>query len=257
MKTSELPEVIRVLAHDVRWTLLSILARGDHRVQELVHVVGQPLNLVSYHLRHLREQQLVRARRSDADGRDVYYSLDLERLQALYYGAGQALHPLMGQGAVQADWRDRIEVIGAKPRVLFVCTHNSARSQMAEGLLRHFGGGQVEAFSAGSEPATVHPLAIQAMADLGIDIGSQQSKHFDELGSRQFDYVVTVCDRVREVCPSFSGEARQIHWSYPDPAEAGEDEAARRLAFQHTARQLKVRIHYLLALMDRELGSAS
>jgi protein-tyrosine-phosphatase len=246
--THQPPDILKLLAHEVRWSLVSALARSDHRVNELVGLLGQPMNLISYHLKRLREQQLVAERRSSADGRDVYYSLDLERLRASYVAAGASLHPVLdfatthSAGATQA---------GPPARVLFLCTHNSARSQMAEGILRHLGGERVAAFSAGSEPAEVRPEAVRALAAVGIDISQQRSKHLDSLTAQPFDYIITVCDRVREVCPLFPDDPERIHWSLADPAAVAEA-AARERAFQQTAQQLLTRVRYLLTLIDRQ-----
>jgi len=110
-------------------------------------------------------------------------------------------------------------------RVLFLCTHNSARSQMAEGLLRHLGPQRFEVHSAGTEATEVRPLAIKAMTDMGIDISGQYSKTMDEYLGQQFDYVITVCDRANESCPIFPGDPERIHWSFRDPSAAeGSDE---------------------------------
>src|SRR5216684_4774412 len=111
-------------------------------------------------------------------------------------------------------------------RVLFICTHNSARSQMAEGLLRHLGGEQFEVFSAGTEATFVRPLAIQAMAELGIDISGQASKTLERYLDQSFDKVITVCDQANETCPVFFGARERLHWSFPDPSKAtgSEDE---------------------------------
>jgi arsenate reductase len=112
-----------------------------------------------------------------------------------------------------------------KLQVLILCTGNSARSQMAEGLLRSFAGEQMDVFSAGSKPSIVSPYAIQAMAELGIDITQQRSKHLNEYLKQSFDYVITVCDQAAETCPIFPGKAQRIHWSFPDPAAVeGSDE---------------------------------
>jgi arsenate reductase len=108
-------------------------------------------------------------------------------------------------------------------RVLFLCTHNSARSQMAEGLLRAFGGDRFEAFSAGTEATSVRPLAIRAMAELSIDISSQASKTLDRYLDEPFDAVITVCDQANEACPVFFGARERIHWSFPDPSQAEGD----------------------------------
>jgi arsenate reductase (thioredoxin) len=109
----------------------------------------------------------------------------------------------------------------ARPiRVLFLCTHNSARSQMAEGLLRHLGKERFEVHSAGTEATEVRPLAIKAMADMGVDISAQYSKVLDQYIGQQFDYVITVCDQANESCPIFPGAPERIHWSFPDPSAA-------------------------------------
>jgi protein-tyrosine-phosphatase len=244
------PDFLKLLAHDLRWKLLTVLVRSDHRVHELVDMLGQPMNLVSYHLKQLRDQQLVTERRSSADGRDVYYSLDLDLLRTRYFAAGAALHPALT--IVDSSPQDQADVdIRSPVRVLFLCTHNSARSQMAEGILRHFGGNRVVAFSAGSQPTEVHPEAMRVLAAMGIDIRQQHSKHLDSLANQSFDYIITVCDRVREVCPLFPNDPERVHWSFPDPA-AIEDADDRTRAFQQTAQQLVVRIQYLLTIIQRE-----
>jgi arsenate reductase (thioredoxin) len=108
----------------------------------------------------------------------------------------------------------------AKRRVLFLCTHNSARSQMAEGLLRHFGGDRFDVFSAGTEATVVRPLAIRAMRELGIDISGQASKTVQRYLNQSFDQVITVCDQANEACPVFFGARQRLHWSFPDPSQA-------------------------------------
>src|SRR5919106_6627809 len=189
-------EFLKLLAHDIRWRILLSLSRSDHRVEELVKQIKQPHNLISYHLKRLRLQQLVSERRSSADGRDIYYSLNLEQFRQLYLQAGDSLHPAISEPLKQASSE---EAVTDRPiRVLFLCTHNSARSQMAEGLLRKLGGDQVEVFSAGNEPTSIHPLAIKVMSSIGVDLSQQRSKHLSEFVGQKFDYIVTVCDRVRE-----------------------------------------------------------
>ena len=245
------PTFVKLLAHDLRWQLVAALARSDRRVQELVALLGQPANLVSYHLNQLRQAALVRNRPSAADHRAQYYSLNLPQVQALFAQAGQALHPALG-GAEGAPMADTKTQPGRQPaRVLFLCTHNSARSQMAEGLLRHLSKGQVEAFSAGNEPSQVNPMAIEVMDERGIDIRGQRSKHLSQYLGQNFDYIVTVCDLARETCPIFPGDPEHIHWSFPDPA-AVEESAARRRAFQSVATELTTRINFLLVLIQRQ-----
>lgn len=248
--TSTPPALFKLLGHDLRWHLLSSLVLGDLRVHELVERLDRPQNLVSYHLRQLRDAGLVRERRSSRDGRDVYYSLDLPRLQTLYTATGERLHPALGAGETGAKalaggpeaWRTR---------VLFLCTHNSARSQMAEGILRGLGDDRVEVFSAGSEPGSVHPLAVRALLSMNIDISHQASKHMAQFAGQSFDYIITVCDRVREACPVFPGDPQRIHWSFADPAAVEGPEARRYQAFLTTARELRTRIGYLLLMIHR------
>jgi arsenate reductase len=117
-------------------------------------------------------------------------------------------------------------------RVLILCTGNSARSQMAEGLLRDLGAGAIDVFSAGTKPGIVRPEAIAVMAERGIDISSHRSKHVGEFAGQRFDYVITVCDSANESCPVFPGAPHRVHWSFPDPAAAEGSEAERLAAFR-------------------------
>lgn len=126
-----------------------------------------------------------------------------------------------------------------RQRVLILCTGNSARSQMAEGLLRHLAGDRFEVFSAGSKPSHVNPYAIRAMATRGIDISEQRSKHLSEYLDQPFDYVITVCDNAAETCPVFPGRAQRIHWSFPDPAAAQGSDAEILAAFKQICDDLK------------------
>src|SRR5436305_9668817 len=247
---AQAPSFLKLLAHELRWRLLEALAQSDRRVQELVELVGEPHNLVSYHLRQLRSQALVSERRSAADGRDIYYSLDLDRLNGLYLAAGESLHPgVIGRPAAAA--RDAVEP-SPRVRVLFLCTHNSARSQMAEGILRELGGDRVEVASAGTEVTQVHPLAVREMAERGIDISGQRSKHMDEFLGERFDYVVTVCDNAGESCPIFPGDPERIHWSIPDPSAVEGEKKTRQAAFKRAADELTTRIRYFPTLFEKE-----
>ncbi len=119
-----------------------------------------------------------------------------------------------------------------KTKVLFLCTHNSARSQMAEGLLRHLAGDRFEVMSAGTEATHVRPLAVRAMDEVGIDISGQVSKTLDRYVGEPFDYVITVCEEANEACPFFPGAAERLHWSLPDPAAAQGTEEERLEVFR-------------------------
>ena len=127
-------------------------------------------------------------------------------------------------------------------RVLFLCTHNSARSQMAEALLRLIGGPKFEVSSAGTEATRVNPHAIQAMADVGIDISEARSKHLNEFLGDDFDYVITVCDSANESCPIFPGDPKRIHWSFPDPSTVEGSDADRQRAFDRTRDEITLRL---------------
>lgn len=239
------PDLLKLLANDVRWQILSVLAHGDLRVQEVAAAVGKPINLVSYHLKLLRDQALVHERRSSADGRDIYYTLDVGRLGEMYRRSGAQLHPALG-----SEVKPPLPGPGELPRrVLFLCTQNRARSQMAEGLLRALSGGRIEVQSAGVRPGIVHPLAVQALGEMGIDISQQRSKHVDELQGQAFDQVITVCDQVREQCPVFGGEPDLIHWSIEDPiaaAERASSDDERLAVFVRAAEDLATRVRFLL-----------
>ncbi|MHC1709695.1 MAG: arsenate reductase ArsC [Methanomassiliicoccales archaeon] len=119
-------------------------------------------------------------------------------------------------------------------RVLFICTHNSARSQMAEGIANRIFSGRVEARSAGTRPGTVHPLAIEVMAEIGIDISGNRSKHLDEFKDERFDLAVTVCDGANEICPFFSGAKDHEHAGFPDPSAVQGDRQERLAAFRQS-----------------------
>jgi arsenate reductase len=134
-----------------------------------------------------------------------------------------------------------------KKRVLILCTGNSARSQMAEGLLRHDGGGKFEVESAGVEPSHVRPQAVEAMREVGIDISGHRSKSVEEFAGQEFDYVITVCDNAKEQCPVFPGKTKRIHWSFDDPAAAEGDEAERLAVFRRVRDEIRERLRELSA----------
>jgi|SRR5215469_6812518 len=237
---------LRLAAEPVRWRLLRELARSDRHVRELTDLVGRPQNLVSYHLGKLRSAGLVSARRSSADGRGAYYTVELDRLGELLAATGRAVHP--GLRLAPTARAGPASQPGVAPvRLLFLCTGNSARSQIAEALAAARSMGQVEAFSAGSRPKPLHANTVHVLRELGIDAGSRSSKHLSTFAAERFDYVITLCDKVREVCPEFPGHPGYIHWSIPDPAESGDDDRATLPVFRHVAAELDRRLTYLLA----------
>jgi arsenate reductase len=138
-----------------------------------------------------------------------------------------------------------------KRKVLFLCTGNSARSQMAEGILRSLASDRFEVASAGTHPAGLNPLAVQAMDEIGIDISQQHSKSLDAFVEQRFDYVITVCDRAKESCPIFSGATTTFHWSFDDPAAAQGSEDARMAVFRRVRDELQHRLRLFLATQHK------
>ncbi len=140
-----------------------------------------------------------------------------------------------------------MQTVHNKQKVLFVCTGNSCRSQMAEGMLRHYGKDKFEIFSAGLEHSHVHPLAIKTMAESGIDITNQYSKTVNEFLGEDFSYVITVCDSAKEHCPVFPGKYNAIHWSIEDPASAVGSESERMKDFRRVRQNIMKRINYFIS----------
>jgi protein-tyrosine-phosphatase/DNA-binding transcriptional ArsR family regulator len=242
------PQVLALAGHGLRWRLLGELARSDRQVRELTSLVGRPQSLVSYHLGRLRAGGLVAMRRSAADRRQAYYRIDLARCGELLADAAAALHP-----GLRPAPPGRVSRTSRPVRVLFLCTGNSARSQIAEALLRHHGGDAIEAHSAGSHPKRLHPAAVRVMRErFGIDIAGQRVKHLGEFTERRLDHVISLCDRVREVCPDFPSSPEMIHWSIPDPAAEGLDDQETRAAFERTAAELDTRVRYLIHHLSRK-----
>jgi arsenate reductase len=140
-------------------------------------------------------------------------------------------------------------------RVLILCTGNSARSQMAEGLLQDLAGTKFDVFSAGSKPSIVNPFAIQAMRERGIDISGQRSKHLNEFILQPFDYVITVCDNAAKICPIFPGRAQRIHWSFADPAIVSGGAEDKLNAFRQTRDAIELRLKAWLAEPPEHLAT--
>jgi ArsR family transcriptional regulator, arsenate/arsenite/antimonite-responsive transcriptional repressor / arsenate reductase (thioredoxin) len=244
------PAFVRLAAHPLRWRLLTELAASDRRVRELVELVGESQNLVSYHLRLLRDGGLVAARRSSHDARDSYYRLDLDRCAQALRAVGVALHPSLRLDLAPSPAAS----IGrsARPHVLFTCTGNGARSPIAEALLRHRAGDRVDVISAGSRPKPrIHPNAIRVLRRHhgGIDVTDQRPRDVNTVTGRRFDYVISLCDRVREVDLQFVDRPRLIHWSIPDPAVAGDTDQQSYPAFRNAAAEIDTRIRHLLPVL--------
>ena len=224
-----IPSFVRLAGHPVRWHLLAELTAGDYRVRELTALVGRPQNLVSYHLRRLRSGGLVTARRSSFDARDTYYHLDLDRCAHALITTGTALHPAL---SLQQPPPPMPGGGPYRPRVLFACGH-------------------VEVRSAGSRPKPrIHPHAVRVLRDrFGIDIAGQVPRHLDTVVDQPFDHVITLCDKVREVCPDFGDHPRFVHWSIPDPAATGEADDDGYPAFMRIAAQIDTRVRHLLTVL--------
>ncbi|MBX5458427.1 MAG: helix-turn-helix domain-containing protein [Thermogemmatispora sp.] len=256
------PDFLKLLAHDVRWRLLWLLARSDHHGKELARLLELPQNLVSYHLQQLIRHGLVRERTSSADERVHYYSVNLEQVSQAYWRTGEQLHPLLHWGNHAAAGIKAADTgsFGLRSdrlvRVLVLCTHNSARSQLAEGWLRQLSHGRVRPVSAGSQPQAVHPLAVRAGALLGLDISHQRSRSLEEVlaeeAGQPFAYVITVCDRMREQCPAFPSATQVLHWSIPDPLEVAGSEEERLAVFLTVAQELRQRVQAFLLLVTAQ-----
>ena len=223
------PRFLQLAGHPLRWRLLSELARSDLRVGELCALAGERQNLVSYHLRQLRDGGLVTARRSSADGRDSYYVLDLARCREALANAGVALHPGLAT---------RTRRHARSPHASCSCAPATAPARRwPKRCASTCPDGAIQAASAGSAPKPLHPGAVRVMRARGIDIAGRRSKHLDEFADVRFDRVISLCDRVREVCPE-----AQVHWSVPEP---GDDDA-----FEAVAVELETRIGFLIEAIN-------
>ncbi|MFW6131792.1 MAG: arsenate reductase ArsC [Candidatus Aminicenantaceae bacterium] len=138
----------------------------------------------------------------------------------------------------------------AKKKILFVCTHNTARSQMAEGLMNSLYGNEYEAASAGTEPTTINPYAVQVMSEIGIDISNHRSKSIYEFTEQKFDYVITVCDHAKETCPFFPGGMKRLHFSFEDPASFKGNKADTLSFFRRIRDEIKLRLETLIKELE-------
>jgi ArsR family transcriptional regulator, arsenate/arsenite/antimonite-responsive transcriptional repressor / arsenate reductase (thioredoxin) len=251
-EAAPVPEFLALASHPVRWHLLAELATSDRHVGELTHLVGQPQALVSYHLGRLRAGGLVSSRRSSFDGRAAYYRAHLDRCGELLSATASALHPgLRPPGRAEHPERP-VARRGARVKVLFVCTGNGTRSQIAEALLRDRAGDSVDVASAGTQPKPMHANTIKVLAEAGIDASEAESKHIALFTARRFEHVITLCDRAREICPEFPGQQRAIHWSIEDPSQQSATSRSTMPAFRAVAADLQQRIDFLIPLITTE-----
>jgi protein-tyrosine-phosphatase/DNA-binding transcriptional ArsR family regulator len=246
------PAFVRLAGHPLRWQLLAELTRSDLRVRELVTLVGQSQNLVSYHVRLLLDAGLITATRSSFDGRDTYYHLDLDRCAYELAGAGAALHPALRPDSTTPAPPDAPR--RPSPTVMFVCTGNSARSPIAEALLRQHTAGHVTAVSAGTHPKSqLHPHTVRVLQDhFGVDVADQRPRHLETFTGHRFDYVITLCDKAREVCLGFGDRPRLAHWSVPDPTAASGNDQDSYPAFVRTAADIGTRVRHLLPVLAND-----
>lgn len=197
---------------------------------------------VDLDLRPLIAGQRLAISRQQADlGR---LAAELDDLEATIGAAGRATQG----GATVPD---------APIRVLFVCTHNSARSQLAEALLQRHGGPNFEVHSAGTEPGVVNPYTVRALAEVGLDWSAARSKSVAEFVGQPFDYVITVCDRARQACPVFPGSYNTLHWGLEDPAEVQGTDAEKLAAFERTRMEIMMRLRPFIELAQRARGAAA
>ena len=243
------PPFLDLAGHPLRWRMLVELAGCDRQVGELTRLVGEPQGLVSYHLARLRDGGLVSSRKSSFDGRAAYYRVHLDRCGELLAATGAALHPGLASDAQRTQARP-LAKDRRHAKVLFVCTGNGTRSQIAEALLREKAGDQVEVVSAGSHPKPIHPNAIKVLAEVGIDISDARSKPISQFSGHHFDYVITLCDKVREICPKFPGHGQTMHWSIADPSLASGSLRATLPDFRALVTDLQSRIEFLISLID-------
>jgi arsenate reductase len=273
MKVSELAERAGIAPSAVRWYesvgILPPAARQPNGYREYVEEDVARLRLVvSLRRSGLGPEAAGRVARSCLEHQDVDRDLapliarqrakiarqrdDLDRLDSELVDLEATM---AAAGRTRGRRKDR-PMTEAPIRVLFVCTGNSARSQIAEAVLGRLGGPDFAVFSAGTEPKGVNPYTIRVLADAGIDWSAARSKSVDEFLGRPFDYVVTVCDRARQSCPVFPGTHNTLHWGIDDPAEVDGSDAERLAAFQRTFLELNQRIRPFIEVALRVAGRA-
>lgn len=232
--------LFKLLADETRWRVVQELRLSDRSVRDLVHLVQAPQSLVSYHLQALRDASLVTAHKSDSDGRTVYYGLNVGSVMQVQQRFAETLRlPVSGVP------------VASHATILFLCSHNSARSQMAEGWLRAIGPTTLKVRSAGIMTNGVHPLAVEVMAERGIDIGHQFAKGLTSFDGIKPDVLVTVCDLAKEACDSDLPVGQTIHWSIPDPSSATGSVDDQRAVFRAVRDDIEQRVTGLLGLLAR------
>ncbi len=231
--------LLKVLADDTRWRIIRILRFGDYQVSELVERLQQPQNLISYHLGILRQAGFVQLHRSDADGRVLFYSLSHTQLRT---GLAQVA------AALQLSVPDPA-TLPAVP-LLFLCTGNSIRSQMAEAWVRHLSGGRIPVQSAGNRPQQIHPLTYVVMQEVGLDLSQHRSKGLEVLNHFPAQIGVSVCDFAREDCPTFLRVPVLLHWSIPQPERLHRQSGSSELeVFRGLRDAIRERVEGLFSLL--------
>jgi arsenate reductase len=253
-------DTLAVLADPQRLHILDLIINGIHCSSGIVERLGLAPNLVSHHLKVLREAGLVDIERDPADRRWIYYVPDIQQLTEIQFLLTHFLHPARiqgragqcgpSQGAQTYTPPDYLLVEKEhllntkKAKIIFLCTGNSARSQMAEAFMKKHGGDLFEAHSAGIEPKGINPYTTRVMDEIGIDISGQQSKGVRQyLGQINFGYVITVCDHAEENCPTvFLTQGKHLHWSFEDPAAFEGTEEETLVKFRQIRDQIEARI---------------
>lgn len=258
-KIKELADYLKIISDENRLKILCMLKDGERCVCEIYEPLSLPQNLISHHLKVLKAANLVHSKKQ---GKWIHYKINekkLKKLNDLYlallkqnpenrrsHGQCHSEDPNVTSGNEEsrnelrsfADAQDDI-LNTEKIKILFLCTGNSARSQIAEGWTKTLKGKQIEAYSAGVEVQGLNPLAVEVMAESGVDISNQRSKLVDEVMKISFDYVITLCDNAKTTCPVFPGKVKVVHVSFSDPAKVKGLQSLKLQAFRQTRDKIK------------------
>ncbi len=246
-------QAMKALGEVNRLRIYALLSMGPMSVGDLVVTLGLSQALVSHHLMVLKTAGLIADHRASRDARSVIYSVNKAKLQDLYSELSLLIDPIKA-----IDVRDnppdtiRRDNMHGPLRVLFLCTGNSARSQMAEAFLRRQGEGLFEAYSAGTHPRGLHPLTVAVMQEAGIDMSGYTSKGLEQFLDQTFDYIITVCDRAHEECPVFPGPYERIHWTFQDPVAFEGPEDRQLAVFRRVQIEIQTRIALFINAHRRE-----